>query len=119
MSRPASNTLRSAIDFNLKGFRPTFSNHANHVPLFDVLTTTADELWQRLSTGKWKSTQIVEECHRAICRYNGYLNAVYELAAGAMARAEELDRMRADGRVLGALHGIPILIKVSPKSSMV
>ena len=72
--------------------------------------TTADELNLGLNTGKWKSTQIIEEYHRAICKYNGYLIAVYELAEGAMVRAEEMDKSRAEGKVLGALHGIPILI---------
>ena len=81
--------------------------------LFNIFTTTAEELQLGLNAGKWKSTQIVEEHHRAICEYNGYLNAVYELAEGAMARAAEMDKLRVEGKVLGALHGIPILIKVS------
>ena len=116
MSSSSSNSLRSAINSNLKGFRPTFSDYVTHKPLFNTFTTTAEELQLGLNAGKWKSTQIVEEYHRAICKYNGYLNAVYELAEGALARAAEMDKLRAEGKVLGALHGIPILIKVSSKS---
>ena len=41
-----------------------------------------------------------------------HLNAFISVDAnGAAAKAKELDRMRAEGRVLGPLHGIPIVVK--------
>lgn len=79
---------------------------------FDTLHATADSLQKEMTAGRLKSTQIVEEYHRSIERYNGYLNAVYELAPDAMARAQEMDRLRSEGRVLSSLHGIPIILKV-------
>ncbi len=50
----------------------------------------------------------MEQYQRTISAYNGYLNAVYELALGAMERAEEMDALRAKGVSLGPLHGIPV-----------
>ena len=117
-SLPSSHSRAKAVSHNLKGFKPTFNDHANHKSIFNIFTTTAEELQHGLHAGKWRSTQIVEEYHRAIDNYYGYLNAVYELALGAMARAEEMDKSRAQGKVLGALHGIPILIKVSSRSAI-
>jgi amidase len=81
--------------------------------LFDTLLATAASLQKSLTNGTLKSAQIVEEYHRAYNKYNGYLNAVYQLAPGAMARAKEMDNLRAQGSVLGPLHGIPIILKVS------
>jgi mandelamide amidase len=41
-----------------------------------------------------------------------HLNAFISVdAEGAAAKAKELDRMRAEGRLLGPLHGIPIVVK--------
>ena len=104
--------VRSPLTFNLTGFKPQFIDLASHTPRFNTLTATAEFLQNELSAGNLKSTEIVEEYHRSICKHNGYLNAVSELAPGAMKRAEELDRLRAEGTLLGPLHGIPILIKV-------
>jgi amidase len=39
------------------------------------------------------------------------VNAVIELNPDALAIAERMDEMRDDGRVLGPLHGIPVLLK--------
>jgi len=112
MAVPLSVALRSTLAQRLKGFIPSFPDQASHEPLFDTLTATAEDLQRQLVKGSLKSTQIVEEYHRSIIAYNGVLNAVYELASGASRRAEELDKLRADGKFLGPLHGIPILIKV-------
>ncbi|KAH8601513.1 amidase family protein [Bisporella sp. PMI_857] len=101
-------TLLTAL---LRGYIPSFPDHAHHKPLFNTLTATASNLQKELASGKIKSTQIVEEYHRSIVTYNGVLNAVWELAPGAMKRAEELDLLRAKGQFLGPFHGIPILIK--------
>lgn len=104
--------MRSATAHKLRGFIPSFADQAPHQPLFDTLTATADDLQKELINGTIKSTQIVEEYHRSILAYNGVLNAVYELASGAMQRAKEMDDLRASGKFLGPFHGIPILVKV-------
>jgi Amidase len=101
---------RSAATANLKGWIP----HVVDSPrLFDTTTVAAHELQAQLSAGKIKSTEILHEYYRHILKHNGYLNGVYELAPGALQRAQELDTKRAQGEYLGPLHGIPVLIKVS------
>jgi amidase len=47
----------------------------------------------------------------AIDRHGPALNSVIELNAAALSDADRLDGERAQGRVRGALHGIPILLK--------
>lgn len=79
---------------------------------FETLSATAESLQKDLIAGRITSTQIVEEYHQTIKKHNDYLNAVYELAPGAMDRAKELDELRSKGTVLGPLHGIPVLVKV-------
>lgn len=103
---------RTVTTHKLRGFIPIFSDEPHRQPLFNTLTATASDLQADLRNGKIKSTQVVEEYHRAIIAHNGVLNAVWELAPGALQRAEELDMSREEGQFLGPLHGIPILIKV-------
>lgn len=91
---------------------PPYSGLVEQKAVFDTLSATADSLQRELTAGTVKSTEIVDEYHRSINRYNGYLNAVCELAPDAMARASQMDQLRSEGSVLGPLHGIPVLIKV-------
>lgn len=81
--------------------------------LFEPTTTSAAALQDMLTEGKINSVQILNEYYRQILDYNGYLKAVYQLAPSALDRAKELDGKRASGDVLGPLHGIPVLLKVS------
>lgn len=108
----SSKGLRTVATSKLRGYIPTFPDQAHHQPLFNTLTATASDLQKELSNGKIKSTQLVEEYHRSIIAHNGVLNAVWELAPGAMKRARELDQLRENGQFLGSLNGIPILVKV-------
>ncbi|CEJ62613.1 hypothetical protein PMG11_11110 [Penicillium brasilianum] len=100
---------RSVI--NLTGWSPPTDYIAKGEPLFDTLTSTAEDLRRELQQQRITSVQIIREYYRSIVQFNGYLNAIYELAPGALAEAERLDNLRADGVVLGAFHGIPILLK--------
>lgn len=86
-------------------------------PLFDVLTSTASELREKLSAGALTSVRIVESYLSQIVKHNHYgakLNAMITVAPAELARkwAGELDRERGEGRVRGPLHGLPIIIKV-------
>ncbi|KAK2756504.1 hypothetical protein FQN54_005397 [Arachnomyces sp. PD_36] len=99
------------LAMNLSGWIPRIEDIAQENPLFDTLTATAGDLQRELTAGRLTSVQIVRQYCHAIFSFNGYLNAVYELAPGAIQQAESRDKARAEGRVLGALHGIPILLK--------
>lgn len=108
-STPASRLLSRE---RLAGWVPHFTDLAQHSPSFSTLTATVQTLQEALSSGHLRSTQLVEEYQRSICLHNEWLGAVYQLAPGAMDRASEMDALRQDGTILGALHGIPILFKV-------
>ena len=84
---------------------------------FDVLTTTATELQHSLKNGDLTSVQIVQSYLAQIEKHNHEgmnLRAVLALAPRdqLLARAAELDKERAKGRLRGPLHGVPILVKL-------
>ena len=108
-STPASRFLSRE---KLAGWVPQFTDLAKHSPSFDTLTATVVTLRDALSRGHLRSAQLVVEYQRSICLHNEWLGAVYQLTPGAMDRAREMDALRQEGKVLGALHGIPILVKV-------
>lgn len=83
-----STAPRSPATANLKGWIP----HALDGPrLFDTSTVTAHELQALVGASKIKSTEILHAYYRHILKHNGYLNEIYELAPGALRRAQELD----------------------------
>ena len=108
-STPASRLLSKE---RLTGWVPHFPNLFEHTPSFNTLTATVHSLQDELTAGRLRSVQLVEEYQRSICLYNGWLGAVYQLAPGAMERAQEMDSLRQSGKTLGSFHGIPVLIKV-------
>jgi amidase len=81
---------------------------------FNVLTATVTELEDMLNNGTLTSEIIVTEYLKQIEKYNGYLHAVIATAPKdlLLERARFLDKERAAQRVLGPLHGIPLLVKV-------
>ncbi len=72
---------------------------------------TISELQQKMSTGELTSLQITEAYLERIRKYDDKVNAVIEVNPDAESIAAERDAERANGRIRGALHGIPILIK--------
>ncbi|KAL6699633.1 amidase signature domain-containing protein [Trichoderma pleuroticola] len=83
------------------------------VPSFDILTATADDLQQELSSGGITSKQLVKIYLSQIERHNDYLKAVISTAPEPLLleRAAILDDERQSGKLRSPLHGIPILIK--------
>src|SRR5262245_20704448 len=57
------------------------------------------------------SHAIVEQSLARMGMYEDRLNAVITVNPRALAIADSLDRLRARGRILGPLHGIPIALK--------
>ncbi|MGI9261505.1 MAG: amidase family protein, partial [Woeseiaceae bacterium] len=69
------------------------------------------ELVAMLENGETSSVAIVTEL-LARAEAKNHLNAYIMIDAdGALARAAELDAMRADGNLLGAMHGVPFVVK--------
>lgn len=87
------------------------------LPLFNVLTTTADDLRKLLTSGGINSVQIVE-CYLSHIEGHNTKGAKCRAIISTppriqlIARAARLDRERQDGQLRGPMHGIPVLLKV-------
>ena len=83
-------------------------------PTFDLEEITIDQLQQAMSSGKWTAEQVVRQYVDRIEAMNEQgpnLRAVIEINPDAIPIAIERDAERQAGRVLGPLHGVPILLK--------
>ncbi len=81
---------------------------------FDLNEATIDAIQEAMQTGKISSEQLTTsylQRIQAIDKAGPQLNAVIELNPDAMHIAIEKDKERKDGKLRGALHGIPVLIK--------
>jgi len=78
---------------------------------FNVVETGIPELQKAMSDGRVTSRQLVVEYLTRIALYEDQMKAAITVNPDALAEAEALDRERAQGRVRGPLHGIPIALK--------
>jgi amidase len=81
---------------------------------YDVVEKSLATLAQDLAAGRVTSEQLVAlytERIRALDQSGPELHSVIALNPQALEIARALDKERADGRVRGPLHGVPILIK--------
>jgi hypothetical protein len=76
-----------------------------------LINVTTEDLATGLETGRFTSVDLVKAYSARIMEVNSTLHMVTELNPDALAIAAELDAMRANGTILGPLHGLPILIK--------
>lgn len=76
-----------------------------------LISVTTEELATGLEAGRFTSVDLVKAYSARIMEMNSTLRMVTELNPDALAIAAELDAMRANGTILGPLHGSPILIK--------
>ena len=81
---------------------------------FSLEQTSIDDLQRRLARGTLSSTTLTKAYLARIARTNTAgpsINAVRIVDRHALDHARALDRERARGRVRGAMHGIPVLVK--------
>src|SRR5439155_13220441 len=78
---------------------------------FSVVEATIPEMQDALKHKRITSRQLVQQYLDRIEKYNGTLNAIITLNPRALDEADALDRERAQGKIRGPLHGIPIAIK--------
>lgn len=93
---------------------PNASPEANNADDFILNEVTIDELQQKMKSGELsaeKITQLYLDRIAAIDKSGPKINAVIELNPDALAIAKQMDAERKSGKVRGALHGIPVLIK--------
>jgi amidase len=83
---------------------------------FDVLTTTAHELQQRLSSGTITTLSIIKQYLRQIEKEDSKGAKLLAMISVApydilIQQATTLDEERASGKLRSPLHGLPVLVK--------
>lgn len=80
-------------------------------PPFSVVEASIPEMQAAMQEGRVTSRDLVVQYLTRIALYNSKLNALITVNPNALREAEALDRERAQGKVRGPLHGIPIALK--------
>jgi amidase len=78
---------------------------------FTVVEATIADMQAAMAQGRTTSREIVLQYLTRIAIYEDRLNAAITINPKALEEAEARDRERAQGRVRGPLHGIPIALK--------
>src|SRR5712664_1981569 len=78
---------------------------------FSVVEATIPEMQAAMKQGRVTSRGLVVQYLIRIARFNRRLNGVITINPRALQEADARDRERAQGRVRGPLHGIPIALK--------
>ena len=80
-------------------------------PGFDVVEATIPDMQRAMEDGRISSRELVEAHLLRIALYEERVNATIAVNANVLAEADRLDGERAEGRVRGPLHGIPVALK--------
>ena len=78
---------------------------------FSVVEASIPDMRAALEQGRTTSREIVQQYLTRIAMYEDRLNAVIAVNPNALKEAEERDRERAQGKLRGPLHGIPVALK--------
>lgn len=84
---------------------------------FNVVEASIPDMQAALASGRVTSRDLVAAYMSRIAQYEDTLNAVINVNLNAYSEADDLDRERAQGRVRGPLHGIPIALKDNVNTS--
>ena len=77
----------------------------------EVVEATIPEMQLAMESGHITSRKLVEAHLLRIAQYEDRVNAAIAISGNALEDADQLDRERAEGRVRGPLHGIPVALK--------
>jgi amidase len=80
-------------------------------PAFSVVEASVADLRAALEQKRTTSREIVLQYLTRIAKYEDRINAIITVNPRALEIADSLDRLRAAGRILGPLHGIPVALK--------
>ncbi|MEO8027533.1 MAG: amidase family protein [Bryobacteraceae bacterium] len=78
---------------------------------FDVVETGITEMRTAMEQGRTTSRELVTAYLTRIALYEDQLHCIITVNPNVLAEADERDRERAQGRIRGPLHGIPIALK--------
>jgi amidase len=84
---------------------------ADRTARYDVVEATIPEMQQALQEGRVTSRELVEAHLVRIALFEEEVNATLAVNPRALLIADSLDRERAEGRIRGPLHGIPVALK--------
>lgn len=90
---------------------PDAATASASIETFSVVEASIPEIQAALAAGHVSSRQLVEQYLQRIGMYEIDLRATMAVNPDALAIADELDRERAEGKLRGPLHGIPIALK--------
>jgi amidase len=85
--------------------------HAQPKQPFNVVEATITDMRTAMEQGRTSSHDLVVQSLLRIALYENQLHAVITVNPNALAEADQRDRERAQGRIRGPLHGIPIALK--------
>jgi amidase len=78
---------------------------------FSVVEAGIPEMRAAMEQGRTMSREIVHQYLTRIALYEDQLNAIITVNPRALNEADERDRERAQGKIRGPLHGIPVALK--------
>src|SRR5438093_11549044 len=78
---------------------------------FTVVEATIADMRTAMEQGRVTSRQLVQQYLIRIATYEDRLHAAITVSPDALTIAEERDRERAQGKIRGPLHGIPVALK--------
>src|SRR4030095_13400745 len=78
---------------------------------FQIVEATIPQMRDAMASGRLTSRQLVTQYLTRLGLYENRLHAAIVVNPRALEEAAQLDRERAQGRVRGPLHGIPIALK--------
>lgn len=87
------------------------AQRANQPAPFSVVEATISDMRAAMEQRRTTSREIVLQSLVRIATYEDRINAIVTVNPNALAIADSLDRLRAAGRILGPLHGIPVALK--------
>jgi amidase len=93
------------------GEAPTVQAPTRQAAPFTIVETGIPELRAALESGRVTSRQLVTLYLARIGTYEDRINAIITVNPRVLDEADAMDRERAEGRVRGPLHGIPIALK--------
>ena len=102
--------LLAGFCFSLPGLTGATGRDAKPAA-FSVVEATIPQMQAAMKQGRVTSRELVTQYLIRIALYNNRLNGIITVNPRALADAEALDRERAQGKIRGPLHGIPIALK--------
>ena len=100
---------RAAVVFALVA--SAFTLGAQGQGRFSVVEATIPQMQAAMAKGQVTSRQLVEQYLVRLGLYEDRLNAALAINPRALQEADALDRERAQGKLRGPLHGIPVALK--------